>query len=117
VLVGRINLFRWSKIKKTFYREMIDGKISLYLRYYACSPPCNAFGNRVILLKDDKLFEIDMQSIDLVSDLLKDNPVMLEKWEAQREIKRVNLRDIENIVRKYNAAAQGETIGNVATVR
>jgi hypothetical protein len=52
-----------------------------------------------------------------VSDLLKDNPVMLEKWEAQREIKRVNLRDIENIVRKYNAAAQDEIIGNVATVR
>ena len=91
--------------EKNFYHEIINGKISLYIFY----PPTLLYGGPEIpvALKDNELVFLNaINRKQRVSNLLKDNPVVLEKWEATKfnawTDSNLDTTEIEKYFREYN---------------
>ncbi len=89
-----------------FFCEIISGKISLY-KIYLLHPYDGSLATIPIALKDNKLVYLNaINKKQRVSNLLEDNPVVLEKWKATKfnmwTDSHFDTTEIEKCIREYN---------------
>ena len=92
--------------KKQFFHEIIRGKISLY-KTYSRHPYDRSLAIIPVAHKDNKLVYLNVANRkQRVSNLLEDNPIILEKW---KEVKSntwtgswFDTTEIEKHIREYN---------------
>ncbi len=92
--------------KKTFFHEILSGKISLY-KTYSTHPFDGSLAIIPVALKDNKLVYLNVANKkQKISNLLKDNPVILEKWEATTfnawTDSWFDTTEIEKYIKEYN---------------
>ena len=92
--------------KKQFFHEIINGKISLY-KTYSRHPYDGSLTILPIAHKDNQLVYLNVVNRkQRVSNLLKDNPVILEKWTATKSNAWTgswfDTTEIEKYIREYN---------------
>jgi hypothetical protein len=103
---GRYKFVSLEEDRKQFFHEIIKGKISLY-KVYSKHPYDGSLAIIPVAIKDNKLVYLNVVNRkQRISNLLKDKPVLSEKWEATKFNSWTgswfDTTEIEEIIREYN---------------